>query len=93
MNCLSSLIARNERASKEALAKKSRNYTHLDREPSCCRSAQGLVLHSATLRSTVFFDFDNLAAARDAAKVEEAFVRYKKTNDLRALNRLVDSFF
>lgn len=92
MNCLSVIIAQNERAA--AKASESRNTNHLDREPSCCRSRGGLVLHSATLRSTVFFDCEaSIAAARDADRVEAAFARYKKDNDLRKLNRIVNSFF
>ena len=94
MNALSDIIAANERAEAKALARAAkRNTDHLNREPSCCRSRGGLVVHSATLRSTVFFDCDNPAAARDAEKVEAAFERYKADNDLRALNRIVDSFF
>jgi hypothetical protein len=76
-----------------ATAKASRNTDHLNREPSRCRSFRGLVLHSATLRSTVFFDFDNPAAERDADRVESAFTRYEKDGDLKKLNRFVDSFF
>jgi hypothetical protein len=92
MNDLQTLIANNERAAAKASA--SRNRTHLDREPSCCRSRGGLVLHSASLRSTVFFDCDaSVAAARDADRVEGAFAAYKQDNDLRRLNRIVNSFF
>ena len=89
MHSLETIIALNERAT----AKASRNTSHLNREPSRCKSSKGLVLHSATLRSTVFFDFDNVAAERDAAKVETAFQRYEKDGDLKKLNRYVDSFF
>ncbi|NBW12675.1 MAG: hypothetical protein EBR82_32090 [Caulobacteraceae bacterium] len=90
MHCLSTIIAMNERAAAKAV---SRNTNHLDREPSCCRSRSGLVLHSATLRSTVFFDSENPAAERDAKRVEAAFRRYAKTRNLKALNLFVDSFF
>lgn len=94
MNDLNTLIAKNERAAAKAASRAAlRNTDHLNREPSRCRSSQGLVLHSATLRSTVFFDFDNPAARRDAEKVEAAFERYEKNGDLKALNRTVDSFF
>ena len=94
MTGLNTLIAQNERAAAKALARAAkRNTDHLNREPSRCRSRGGLVLHSATLRSTVFFDFSNPAAERDAEKVEAAFERYEKNGDLRALNRIVDSFF
>lgn len=88
MHSLETIIATNERA-----VAKTKRATHLNREPSRCKSSKGLVLHSATLRSTVFFDFDSPAAVRDAEKVEAAFERYEKDNDLKKLNRLVDSFF
>ena len=89
MHSLETIISLNERA----VAKAKRNTDHLNREPSCCRSFRGLVLHSATLRSTVFFDADSPAAQRDARRVEAAFERYKKHGDLRRLNRFVDGFF
>lgn len=89
MHSLETIIALNERA----VAKATRNTNHLNREPSRCKSSRGLILHSATLRSTVFFDADNPAAVRDAEKVEAAFERYAKDHDLKKLNRLVDSFF
>ena len=90
MYCLSTIIAMNERAAAKVAP---RNTTHLNREPSCCRSTRGLVLHSATLRSTVFFDAENPAAERDSKRVEAAFRRYEKSGNLGALNRFVDSFF
>lgn len=94
MHALSSIIASNERAAAKQLSRASkRNTDHLNREPSRCRSRGGLVVHSATLRSTVFFDFSNPAAERDAEKIEAAFERYEKNGDLRTLNRIVDSFF
>jgi hypothetical protein len=90
MHSLQTIIALNERAAATA---RSINTDHLNREPSRCKSSKGLVLHSATLRSTVFFDFDNPAAERDAEKVEAAFQDYAKNANLKKLNRLVDSFF
>jgi 7-keto-8-aminopelargonate synthetase-like enzyme len=89
MHSLETIITINERA----VAKTKRNTDHLNREPSFCKSSRGLVLHSASLRSTVFFDADSPAAVRDAEKVEAAFESYAKHNDLKKLNRLVDSFF
>ena len=78
MHSLSAIISSNERAaSKASVLANKRNTDHLNREPSRCRSRGGLVLHSATLRSTVFFDFSNPAAERDAEKVEAAFERYE----------------
>lgn len=94
MHALSSIIASNELAAAKAASRAAkRNTDHLNREPSRCRSSQGLVLHSATMRSTVFFDFSNPAAVRDAEKVEAAFERYAADGNLKTLNRLVDSFF
>lgn len=90
MHSLETIIRLNESAARKAA---SRNTNHLDREPSRCRSSRGLILHSASLRSTVFFDFDNPAAVREAAKVEAAFQRYEKSGDLKRLNWFVDSFF
>lgn len=94
MHALSAIIASNERAAQKAASRAAkRNTDHLNREPGRCRSRGGLVLHSATLRSTVFFDFSNPAAERDAEKVEAAFERYEENGDLKSLNRIVDSFF
>jgi hypothetical protein len=89
MYCLEVIKSTNAKAT----AKVAVNTSHTNREPSRCRSSQGLVVHSATLRSTVFFDFDNPRAEREAEKIEAAFKRYEKTKDLRALNRVVDSYF
>lgn len=94
MYCLSTIIAINEIAAAKAAARaQTRNTDHLNREPSRCRSNRGLVVHSATMRSTVFFDTTNPDAERDAKKIEAAFVRYGKDCNLRRLNRIVDSFF
>jgi len=59
--------------------------THLNREPSICRSRGGLVVHSATLRSTVF-----IADTREADKFA---ARFASATSLAQKNRLVDSLF
>jgi hypothetical protein len=64
--------------------------THTNREPSICRSRSGLVVHSATLRSTVFISFETPAKRKFAGH----FVRsFKACKSLRARNRVVDRIF
>jgi hypothetical protein len=88
MHSLEVIVALNQRA-----PARSSDRTHLNRTPSRCRSAKGLVLHSATLRSTVFFDYSKSDAKRDGQKVERAFRRFEKNQNLAALNRAVDAHF
>jgi hypothetical protein len=59
--------------------------THLNREPSICRSKGGLVVHSATLRSTAFI--------ADAREADRFAARFAACLTLAAKNRLADSLF
>jgi hypothetical protein len=59
--------------------------THLNREPSIHPSRGGLVVHSATQRSTAF-----VADPKDAARFA---ARFAKLKTLRGRNHAVDSLF
>jgi hypothetical protein len=61
---------------------------HLLREPSYCATRAGVVLHSASLRSTAFID------RKKHPRIVGNFIgAFKRCKSLKARNRLVDSFF
>lgn len=64
--------------------------THTNREPSICRSNSGLVVHSATLRSTVFVAFDTAEKRKFARHLSRSF---KACKSLKAQNKVVDRLF
>jgi hypothetical protein len=85
MYALDVIVSMNNRA---AAGAKSAANSHLTRESSYCLTRLGVVIHSASLRSTVFID-----RIKHPKEVGLFVRRWKACRSTKARNRVADSYF